>query len=158
MKASRSRSNHGHKPSHFARHAYTVDIPLLSKNDNRWAKDKSQSHCYVCRQVKLKKGKRHHCRSCGNISCGDCCPRICKRCLAEKYTENRSVRSPLCTITCTFNHNCLDQILVTRIRNKRAQNKIIRRSEWDHWGQMGVIREFIMGVNKSVFREIVCDK
>ena len=72
----------------------SYEVSLISEDDDRWAKDKSQSHCYVCTRVKLSKGKRHHCRLCGNISCRDCCPRICKRCLAENMASTSRQLEP----------------------------------------------------------------
>ena len=65
----------------------SYEVSLINEKDTRWADDKSQKHCYVCTKVKLSKGKRHHCRLCGNISCRDCCPRICKKCLAENIAS-----------------------------------------------------------------------
>ena len=71
----------------------SYELSLIDDKDSKWASDKSQKHCYVCTKVKLSRGKRHHCRLCGNISCPDCCPRICKKCLAEHIAPSSSSES-----------------------------------------------------------------
>eukprot|EP01083_Nonionella_stella_P006933 20063_1 len=71
----------------------SYEVSLISNSDSRWAADKSQKLCYVCTTTKLSRGKRHHCRMCGNISCPDCCPRICKKCLAENISSISAHRS-----------------------------------------------------------------
>lgn len=40
-----------------------------------WVQDKDATHCFKCHDEFTFVNRRHHCRSCGNVVCGDCSSR-----------------------------------------------------------------------------------
>ncbi|XP_014815997.1 PREDICTED: zinc finger FYVE domain-containing protein 16 isoform X1 [Calidris pugnax] len=63
----------------------TLKIPAaLSRKQPLWVPDSEAPNCMNC-QVKFTFTKRrHHCRACGKVFCGNCCKRKCKLQYMEK--------------------------------------------------------------------------
>eukprot|EP01084_Bolivina_argentea_P108086 193172_1 len=100
----------------------SYEVTLITKKDSAWVPDKQQKNCYVCTKVKLRGGNRHHCRLCGNVACKDCCPRICKKCLAEKLVPSSpsgSFGGGSSEITVQFQRLC--QLKCKQIKWKRVE-------------------------------------
>ena len=80
-----------------AAHNMPYNTPLTPINRDLWVKDHVQSGCSVCRKEFTFFRRRHHCRACGGLVCGDCSEtstllrdRVCAVCYAvEKDAVDR---------------------------------------------------------------------
>lgn len=82
----------------------SITIPLEDKKAHtslcEWMEDGVSSRCFVCDIHFDRKVRRHHCRCCGVLLCGECCcfeekipgsegaRRVCKNCVSIIREEN----------------------------------------------------------------------
>jgi hypothetical protein len=66
-----------------------------------WMSDRSSKACYECEQLFTFMRRRHHCRSCGQIFCSQCCARLPQSFGGPKVDESISrLRKQLVCHTC----------------------------------------------------------
>lgn len=59
----------------------------VAKSKAEWTKDSEQSNCSGCEKSFTLKRRKHHCRHCGGLFCGECCNTKFKRDLAVSSGE-----------------------------------------------------------------------
>lgn len=61
----------------------------VKKKSRKWDNDSSTTHCTECNSSFTTINRRHHCRNCGHIFCGDC---TSKRAALKKLAYKKKVR------------------------------------------------------------------
>jgi len=61
----------------------------VKKKGRKWDSDSSTTHCTECKGTFTTINRRHHCRNCGHIFCGDC---TSKRVALKKLAYKKKVR------------------------------------------------------------------
>ncbi|KAG7383609.1 hypothetical protein PHYPSEUDO_003535 [Phytophthora pseudosyringae] len=80
--------------------------PALGRGRSRsfkhfWMSDRSSKACYECEQLFTFFRRRHHCRSCGQIFCANCCARLPQSFGGNKVDESiERLRKQLVCHTC----------------------------------------------------------
>ncbi|ETM36927.1 hypothetical protein L914_16473 [Phytophthora nicotianae] len=80
--------------------------PTLGRQRSRsfkhfWMSDRSSKACYECEQLFTFFRRRHHCRSCGQIFCANCCARLPQSFGGNKVDESiERLRKQLVCHTC----------------------------------------------------------
>lgn len=81
-----------HTPDFLIKH-WVRDSPILSKRDVRWVCDQLRPHCTVCSKEFSFVRRRHHCRECGEVVCGECSSyERCEFTTAQCSAETKCVR------------------------------------------------------------------
>lgn len=83
-----------------------ASLPLHRRERSRsfkhfWMSDRSSKACYECEQLFTFFRRRHHCRSCGQIFCANCCARLPQSFGGSKVDDSISrLRKQLVCHTC----------------------------------------------------------
>jgi hypothetical protein len=77
-----------------------LEIGMLSSASGRWTQDGDSPVCESCGSPFSFFNRRHHCRKCGSLVCGDCSPHK-RRALVQTEAESR---------ICTICHNAFAYI------------------------------------------------
>lgn len=92
-----------------------------------WMSDRSCKACYECEQMFSFVRRRHHCRSCGQIFCAQCCARLPQSFGGPKVDESiNRLRKQLVCHTC---HRQLREGLQMELAGAHAQNNKAARSQ-----------------------------
>ena len=81
-------------------------MPTMKRRSD-WTADHESNACVICRRKFTVTFRRHHCRLCGDLLCGDCAPirksvalkkkggvRCCHECFAELASDSSGGSSP----------------------------------------------------------------
>lgn len=83
-----------------------LDSPKLGRQRSRsfkhfWMSDRSSKACYECEHLFTFFRRKHHCRSCGQIFCANCCARLPQSFGGNKVDESiERIRKQLVCHTC----------------------------------------------------------
>lgn len=69
-----------------------VTFKVLHRNDDEWQNDKYRRRCGECFKEFTFFNRKHHCRCCGNVFCGDCTG----ICLFEQDGHDKKARIRVC--------------------------------------------------------------
>ncbi|KAM9978873.1 hypothetical protein ACTFIY_012614 [Dictyostelium cf. discoideum] len=87
-----------------------VAPPVASKKPE-WVADNSSNKCEMCSSTFTFLNRRHHCRRCGHLFCGDCCSLNTSLPQEYGYTERVKVCSKC--FTTTINERALEETTIT---------------------------------------------
>eukprot|EP00033_Pygsuia_biforma_P002437 GCRY01002703.1.p1 GENE.GCRY01002703.1~~GCRY01002703.1.p1 ORF type:complete len:113 (-),score=2.94 GCRY01002703.1:12-350(-) len=80
--------------------------PALTKDSELWVPDSDSSECELCKVNFSFSNRRHHCRRCGKVFCGECCmaisqltgfyepERVCENCIVKEMERRIIISDP----------------------------------------------------------------